>query len=154
MIESDYILNSKITQLFLEFVDRNHKEDFSEETFEIIIGLKKANTLRFLRFIADNNVVEIKEETLPNILQNNVFDLIDFSSDEDFNSYMCKTISKIEVEKYSDDQANGFRITLENNLQIEVYPNAYGTSGYFKNVKKYFPKKIKYLADQTYFENL
>lgn len=154
MIETNDIYNSKITHLFFEWIGTDYTEDFSGKTFEIIIGLKKLNTTRFLRFIADNNIVEIKEETLPKLKENSVSKLIDLSSDKSFAQYVGKTISKIEVEGYPDNEVNGYHITLENDLQIEVYTNSYGTSGYFKDVKKYSQKKIKYLAEQTHYKNL
>ena len=104
MIETNDIYNSKITHLFFEWIGTDYTEDFSGKTFEIIIGLKKLNTTRFLRFIADNNIVEIKEETLPKLKENSVSKLIDLSSDKSFAQYVGKTISKIEVEGILSDR--------------------------------------------------
>lgn len=172
------MIGNIIIEIYIELVDTPEKRELglSGCTHELIVKTKSSIKNQYCQFIADNDKVEIKEIEKPTKI-NRGFQLEDILSEDElctdestmkygcfpiirlteikeFQEFINQKIVKIEKEFYLDSEANGFRISLENNKIIEIYPNAYGSTLYFNGVDKYYPEEIKYLAGKTIYKEL
>lgn len=168
-----------IKSIYLELVDQpTPKLNYlSGVTQELILKMEMEDKTEFIQFSASNDKVAItKRIDLEHILEGSLLENVLFEeeicSDEstrkygcfpivqvsqlvEFENYVNQKIKKIELESYlSHKEDVGYRITLANSNEIELFPNSYGSTVYFNKVDRLYPKKIKYLAGETIYTNV
>ena len=163
ILDSKSLLNKQITNIFIELCQPDCIDNLSGSDLEVILVIANEEQVEAVRFIADNDVVEIRrnefypdqiiyysiEEAFNDVSDDEIFYLIDLTKSTEFREFVGVSIAKIEIEKYLDGELVGFMITLNNNSKFEVFPNASVTSGHFYDLPKYFPKLIKFTAGET-----